>query len=238
MDDTARSIGDRSDADVDRRTREIRRDIEHTRGEMSETIEAIEEKLRPGNIVSSATERVRNAATERMRNMKESAEQAYERMRSGASNSGEGLMDDVRRNPIPVALIGVGAAWLFFGSRSKSGSRRNDSYGSMSTRGGMVNSAMEGEEVRYERARRMPSQLQRLARENPLMVGAAALLLGSAVGLAIPETEKENEWLGETRDSVLDKAQQMARTTAARAQEAAADLAGDAASRMVGGTPE
>ena len=70
------------------------------------------------------------------------------------------------------------------------------------------------------------------------MVGAAALLVGSAVGLAIPETEKENEWLGETRDSMLDKAQEMARTTASRAQEAAADLAGDAASRLVGGTAE
>ena len=226
MDDTARSIGDRSEADanVDRRSREIRRELEHTRGEMSETIEAIEEKLRPGNIVSSATERVKNAATERVRNMKQSAEQTYDRMRSGVAQSGGGLMDDLRRNPIPAALIGVGAAWLLFGTRSNRDGRDGD-YSSMSGRG-------------YEPARRTGNHLQRLARENPLMVGAAALLLGSAVGLAIPETEKENEWLGETRDAMLDKAQQMGRGTAARAQEAAADLAGDAASRLVGGTPE
>ncbi len=53
-----------------------------------------------------------------------------------------------------------------------------------------------------------------------------------------PRPKRRTSWLGDTRDSVLDKAQQMARTTAARAQEAAAVLAGDAASRMVGGTPE
>jgi hypothetical protein len=44
-------------------------------------------------------------------------------------------------------------------------------------------------------------------KENPLAVGAVALALGAAVGFAIPLTAKENEYLGEYRDEVFDKAQ-------------------------------
>ena len=43
--------------------------------------------------------------------------------------------------------------------------------------------------------------------ENPLAVGAVALAIGAAIGFAIPLTRKENEYLGEYRDSVVEKAQ-------------------------------
>ena len=55
--------GDTSDADE--RTRQIRDEIAETRVELTETIDAIQEKLTPRNIVASATDRVRTAATER-----------------------------------------------------------------------------------------------------------------------------------------------------------------------------
>jgi ElaB/YqjD/DUF883 family membrane-anchored ribosome-binding protein len=42
--------------------------------------------------------------------------------------------------------------------------------------------------------------------ENPLAAGAVALLVGAAVGLALPATRKENEWMGDTRDRLKDKA--------------------------------
>ncbi|HKV09991.1 MAG TPA: hypothetical protein VJ725_17765 [Thermoanaerobaculia bacterium] len=41
--------------------------------------------------------------------------------------------------------------------------------------------------------------------ENPLMVGAATLALGVIAGLAIPSTRKEDEWMGETRDRLVDE---------------------------------
>ena len=46
--------------------------------------------------------------------------------------------------------------------------------------------------------------------ENPLAVGAVALALGAAVGFAIPLTKKENEYMGEYRDNMLEKAQETA----------------------------
>ena len=370
MDDTTRGVGDATadrpgaGEDVDRRTSEIRRDIAQTREEMSETIEAIEERLRPRNILSNATQSVKHAATERMRNMKDSAEHAYNRMWGGTGTRSRGVMSDIRHNPFPAVLIGVGTAWLLMNRTSKGrrddGLPRNlyrsdwrdeseiaisgsedpwttglddeitveyvegyplaagysgygdDSGGGFVERvrqnpvpaalaavglGWLAMSSARGRDERDEyerwsgrhgsegrgptaaetasrvrdtvsdaassvadsarnvasraqeytrdaanqaryRGRRAQSQLQRMARENPLMVGAGALLLGSIVGLAIPETDKENELLGEARDSMLDRAQEMARNVGARAQETAADLAGEAASRIVSGKQE
>lgn len=51
--------------------------------------------------------------------------------------------------------------------------------------------------------------LGRTLQENPLALGAVVLLLGAAVGLLIPGTRKENELMGETRDNLLDKAQEI-----------------------------
>ena len=57
-----------------------------------------------------------------------------------------------------------------------------------------------------DQAQRAQNQFQRVLHENPLAVGAAGLALGAAIGLAIPETQRENWLLGEARDSVMDKA--------------------------------
>lgn len=43
--------------------------------------------------------------------------------------------------------------------------------------------------------------------ENPLAVGAVALALGAAVGMALPSTRVESQLMGETKQQLLDKAQ-------------------------------
>ena len=83
-----------------------------------------------------------------------------------------------------------------------------------------------------ETARRAQNGLQRLMRQNPLLVGAAAMLVGAAVGASLPETETENEWMGEARDTVIDKAQTAAQTAAAAVKEAANDVVGDTVSKV------
>ena len=51
--------------------------------------------------------------------------------------------------------------------------------------------------------------LSRAMHENPLVLGAVVLLLGVAVGLLLPGSRRENELMGETRDNLLDKAQEV-----------------------------
>jgi hypothetical protein len=269
----------REDEDTTRRTREIRAEIEQTREEMSETIDAIQEKLRPGNIVSEATDRVKNATTERVRNMVDSAsETAQGAMEQSREYAGE-MMHGARQNAIPIAMIGAGLAWLLIerlrgdnrdrdyeygGYRGYRADRRYDRYGESGVSGTAVPSESEpgyrtdwnqqqraraltdrgsarwreGASTRdrmMRATRRGRSRVQHMINDNPLLVGAGALMLGAALGMALPETEAENEWMGETKETMMDRAQDMARNAASRAQNAVGDVAGEVASRVVTG---
>jgi len=58
-------------------------------------------------------------------------------------------------------------------------------------------------------------------RENPLAVGALAAGLGAGVGLAIPETTKEHEVMGEARDNLVGTVQEKAQDAQQRVQRVA-----------------
>ena len=105
MDDRTKSVADataretQTDDTPDAKTREIRDEISQTREDLAETIDAIQDKLRPSNLVSEATGRVKEATTERVKQMAHSA----------SDTAGE-FMEAGRQNWIPAALIGVGTA--------------------------------------------------------------------------------------------------------------------------------
>jgi len=65
--------------------------------------------------------------------------------------------------------------------------------------------------------------LQRNLQTNPLAVGAMALVVGAALGLAIPETEQEDRIMGHARDKVIDKAQEKAGALGDKVQNVAHD---------------
>lgn len=64
---------------------------------------------------------------------------------------------------------------------------------------------------------------------NPLVVGALGAVVGGLAALALPETESENQILGEVRDRVLDQAQSVVGQTV----EAVQQVAGSAAATAV-----
>jgi hypothetical protein len=59
--------------------------------------------------------------------------------------------------------------------------------------------------------------------ENPLAVGAVALALGAAVGMAIPSTRVENQLMGETREQLMQKAQDTAGDLVDRVKQVAGE---------------
>jgi ElaB/YqjD/DUF883 family membrane-anchored ribosome-binding protein len=63
--------------------------------------------------------------------------------------------------------------------------------------------------------------LGQLMQDNPLAVGVAVAGLGMLAGLLVPETEQENELLGQAHDALMDKAEQVAQDTAQKVQDAA-----------------
>jgi hypothetical protein len=142
-------------------------------------------------------------------------------------------MGVMRDNPVPAALIAVGAGWLLANARRgrrDSSDMRFDTdryWREMNTH---ERSNMSMPDLRGA-GRQAQQHLQRMTSENPLLVGAGALLIGAAFGLALPETEPENSLMGDARDSLVERAQQIAGDAAGRLQDQARGIA-DAAGEM------
>jgi len=149
--------------DVDEEIIVTRVQIEQTRAEMSDTIDAIKEKLSPphlvqeakesvqeaaanfahqtvdkakdtvagavdsareavGNVVDTAREKVGSAmdsARQAVGPAVESARQAVAPAVESARETGSYLMDTIKQNPMPAALIGLGVGWLYMNQRNR-----------------------------------------------------------------------------------------------------------------------
>ncbi len=241
---------DEADPEAAARARQIRADITRTRSNMSETVDAIQDRLSPSNIASNAAESVRNAASDTARQVADSDSVQY-----------------VRSNPIPSAMVAVGVgglAWMLFGRtesprrhrrqpRTARSSWRRPDYdwsdyedriysadrseaagryrgGAADTGRDLASKASDMADDAQRRARQMTRRarngMQRTWDRSPLLVGAAALVAGALIGAAVPETERENEWLGETRDEMLEGVQESVRETVGKVQDAASAAVG------------
>ena len=250
--------GDRAEVDQVEVTRV---EIERTRADMSETVDAIQERLSPQNLKEQAKDRVKEATVGRAREAR------------------SGIVETVRANPLPAALTGIGLGWLLMSARqqnSAQASYRDDAYGYRPTNeyapvaaesplGGDegAQGASPGEALGRARdkvgetatqaqdkagdlagraqdkagdlssrirqqAGRAGGGFRRMLNDNPLTVGTLAVGAGAAIGLAIPETAKEHEVMGEARDTVVEKAQEKAQEVQQSVQRVAEEAQGAA----------
>ncbi|TAJ74794.1 MAG: DUF3618 domain-containing protein [Phenylobacterium sp.] len=88
---------------------ELEREVEDARGRIDQTVEALKDKMQPREMFDEAT-----------------------KMMGGASNKVlTTAVDQLRENPIPIALIGLGVAWLAISqtrSRSAGGDYQASGY--------------------------------------------------------------------------------------------------------------
>jgi len=94
------------------------------------------------------------------------------------------------------------------------------------------------DQVQYG-AQRAMTRFDQMIHENPLGVSAAAIALGLAVGMSLPDTPVEDRLMGEARDNVMEKAQSAAQDTmqkvgqvAQQVQQSATETAKDAAQKQ------
>jgi len=73
-------------------------------------------------------------------------------------------------------------------------------------------------------ARRVEHVVSRWMDDNPVAFGAVALAAGTAIGLALPRTEKEDRLLGSARDTVVDRAQELASEAVDTVRETLTDV--------------
>ena len=250
---------------------QIQRDIRQTRTEMSETLDAIRDKFSPGELLDQALSYFKSSNSGDGTGVGEAASQ-------WASNLG----DTIKQNPVPVALIGAGLAWLMMGGSRRTGSPGSrphlydaydapvyDAYdapvstthgaqehsGGLKERAGEMASGVQermnaaGERVSgmaasaRERVGDTADRLRHQARwqggrtqetfnylrdEQPLVLGALGFALGAALGAGLPPTQREDELMGETRDQVVQRAQELGEEQLDKAKQVASAASGAA----------
>ena len=219
-------MGSTSTVGESKKPEELRGDIERTQREMSETIHEIEYRLSPRTLINQTKESVR---------------------RAGVSTS-QKFIDKVKENPIPAAMVGVGL-WLLMRNSSDDGNTvefypsdrltfdepsKVDAAKAKASEA--VDKAREKASEMRETARQATSRLAMEARsrafqartqtrdvlrDTPLVAGIAAIALGAIVAAVIPETQKEDQLLGETRDRLLDRGKELAREGVEKAKHVA-----------------
>ena len=106
-------------------TETLRAQIEETRAEMTETLDAIQDRLRPSRLVAEAKTSVREAAAGRVRDLTMRTGDTAARLAALSFDMSAAVMNAARRNPAPVALIGASAGLVFlYGLRRRARSRR------------------------------------------------------------------------------------------------------------------
>jgi hypothetical protein len=212
------------------KTYELRRDIASTENEMSETIHEIQRRLSPRYIIDQTKESVRRTGVSTSQKfitkVKENPIPAamagiglWLLMRDNG-HGGDGYdtreMSDFRRfdyeEPSKVDRLKSKASDAIDEAREKV----SDLAGTTKEKAAdLAESTRETASHVAEAARRKAFQARQqsrdLLRDSPLVAGLAALALGAMVAAVIPETEKENEMLGETRDELLDRGKDLAR---------------------------
>lgn len=248
--------GAAADPDADARARQIRAEIDRTREDLSETVDAIQEKLRPGNLMASAAsgaaDKIKDLAsttTETAMNMASTTTEKVKDMAYSAAESTEewwdakseiGVIGRIRSNPLPTLLAGVGLTWLAF---SHGGSTRpapyqrerssTEDWQSKSDR--LSGERRPGAMFGMDAPRRAVTEarqtlhsgriyLESMVRKYPLAVGATALLIGASLGMVVPETARENEWMGEARENAMRHAQDAASSAVDRVKDAAGEV--------------
>ncbi len=308
---------------------QIRSGIENTRADLSQTINALQEKLDPSHIAEQVKEQIREKATEAFDSAKHSVKEATigkaEKIVASVSDSVSGVISGpagtavketsssvvqyIRENPIPIALVSIGIGMLTFGGRKKSSysyragiqpsrydrsevidlqtgqssftERAKDAFsGVAETTRGAANTAAEKAKDTFsgvaettreaagtvaEKARLAAEQATgavtsvastvkgaagtaadttrrqlhdvndqarqgiRVANErfkstlqsNPMALGIAALATGALVGLTLPTTQVEAEYMGDARDRLMDQAKSAAQEATKKIQHVA-----------------
>lgn len=102
-------------------TTHLREEIEQTRAELSDTINAIQDRLNPQNLMEQAKETARDTATDMVAQAKETvreatigkAEQMVSNVGDTARGTGSSIIGTIKQNPLPAALVAVGVGWLW-----------------------------------------------------------------------------------------------------------------------------
>jgi ElaB/YqjD/DUF883 family membrane-anchored ribosome-binding protein len=121
---------------------ELQYDLDRTRADLNDTLRALEQRFSPGQIL----------------------DQVMDYIKGGPKEYAHNLSEQVKGNPLPVALIGIGIAWLMMGPRMGEHEVQYTSEGIAESTRGMAERASEKKaDMRARMGRRLSETKQRLA---------------------------------------------------------------------------
>jgi hypothetical protein len=210
-------------ADAARDPNDLERQAEKIRADMDRTLDALERKFSPEQLLDRSLGYLRDHGGELTQTL-------------GAT---------MRNNPVPIVLTLAGITWLVassYNSRQPPGRDLSSRFARSgvgqklqqrastarerlhstvdttrdrlsSTRGaasGRVSGAMHSARDNARiRARQVQDRMYTMMDDQPLVLGALAVAVGAIIGTAIPSTQYENRVLGRARDRTFSKAQEL-----------------------------
>lgn len=144
---------------------------------------------------------------------------------AGAQSAGAALWTIIQRNPLQAIAVFASVIWLL---RSNKAAASQPTV-SLSDAAEKVGSVAGQVQVTAGNLRnQVQDQVQhgagwfgRTLQENPLAIGAMAIVFGAGLGFAVPESPYEDNLLGKTRDKLADKAQEAAQDFGQKVQTVA-----------------
>lgn len=218
----------------DRSLGELENEAADMRRKVSEDVGALGHKLSPSNIKDEAKHMLKDRAHGAVDKTKASvsgvlgsAKDAAHGVAGGGRRFTGNLASAARDNPVPTAMVGLGLGWLAYSAVSQ---RSKESEPGGDVHDETLAGVRKAERRAHARAQMAGSRISHTYRDNPLLVGAATMGAGVALGMLLPSTEKEDELVGDYRDRLLERAEQQGREVLERGKRAASDAASAAAS--------
>ena len=200
---------------------DVEREVEASRGNLDRTVEALKSKMTPGQLFDEAAHAMGGAGQQVLSK----------------------LLDQAKENPMPLAVMGVGLAWLMTTSNKAAGrsmtyeerafapdpsgslgdkvhavadkasdlvSSARDTMSGAKASAGEIGRAATDKAVQYGHQARQG--FAGVLEKEPLLLGAAGLLVGAAIGAALPSTAVEDRTIGPMRDKIVDKGMDLAQS--------------------------
>jgi uncharacterized protein DUF3618 len=91
---------------------QLRQQIADTRAGMTDTLDAIQDRVKPRNVVNRTMESMKESTISRVRNFADSVGSAAGYVMARTQQPRAKLMRATRQNPVPAAVIGAAAMWM------------------------------------------------------------------------------------------------------------------------------
>ncbi len=182
----------------------IEQDMARSRAEIERTADELKSRITPDNLAETARQAIVESTQRVEEKVKELASSAGERVEDIGSHAAQYF----NHNPFPALLAGLGLGLLVAMSERQTSQKNLERYGTAEP--GRFTQALAKRPGLMKMQRRSVRQARRLNRNHPLLFGAAVFGVGLLIGSLIPNSRREDELMGSTRDRLLESGKETA----------------------------